>query len=98
MSENMSVIVDGVHLLPDLLNISGYSDSALVIPLCIGLSDRKEYEKRFQLRSKQAPARSMHRYLKYMDEIFLIQDHILGAYSDADFPVIQSKVFEDLKM
>ncbi|MEE3233865.1 MAG: hypothetical protein VX294_06830 [Candidatus Latescibacterota bacterium] len=98
MSENTSVVVDGVHLLPDLLNITSFSDSALVIPLCIGLNDRKEYEKRFRRRSKQAPERSMHRYLKYLDEIFLIQDHILGTYFDAGYPVLHSTVFEDLKM
>ena len=98
MSENTSVVVDGVHLLPDLVDISAYTDSALVVPICIGLNDRKEYEKRFLLRAKQAPARSMHRYLKYMDEIFLIQNHILAAYSNAGFPVLQSKIFEDLKM
>lgn len=97
MSENTSVVVDGVHLLPDLLNVSSYSDSALVIPLCIGLNDRKEYEKRFRRRSKQAPERSMHRYLKYLDEIFLIQDHILGTYFDAGYPVLHSTAFEDLK-
>ena len=98
MSENTSVVVDGVHLLPDLLDISTYADSALVVPICISLNDRKEYEKRFLRRVKQAPARSMHRYLKYMDEIFLIQDHIFAAYSNSGFPVLKSKTFENLKM
>lgn len=98
ISENTSVVIDGVHLLPDLIDISRYSNSSLVIPLCIGLNDRKEYEKRFRRRSEQAPERSMHRYLKYLDEIFLIQDHILSTYDDAGHPVLHSTAFEDLKM
>lgn len=88
IEENTSVIVDGVHLLPDFLNLSRYVDSAFVVPLCIGLTDHKEYEKRFTRRQLKEPSRPMHRYVSYMEEIFKIQDHMIECYRSAELPVI----------
>ena len=88
IQENTSVVVDGVHLLPDFLNLSRYADSAFVVSLCIGLTDRKEYEKRFTRRALKEPSRPMHRYVSYMEEIFKIQDHIIDCYRSAELPVI----------
>jgi len=88
IEENTSVVIDGVHLLPDFLNFSRYADSAFIAPLCIGLTDRNEYEKRFTRRAKKAPSRPMHRYLSYMEEIFEIQNHMIECYRSAELPVI----------
>ena len=88
IEENTSVVVDGVHLLPDFLNLSRHDDSAFVVPLCVGLTDRNEYERRFTRRALKEPSRSMHRYLSYMEEIFKIQDHIVECYRSAELPVI----------
>ena len=88
IKENTSVVIDGVHLLPDFLNFSRYADSAFIAPLCIGLTDRNEYEKRFTRRAKKAPSRPMHRYLSYIEEIFEIQNHMIECYRSAELPVI----------
>ena len=65
IEENTSVVVDGAHLLPDFLNLSRHDDSAFVVPLCVGLTDRNEYERRFTRRALKEPSRSMHRYLSW---------------------------------
>ena len=88
IEENTSVIVDGVHLLPDFLNLSRYAASAFIASLCIGLTDRNEYERRFTRRALKEPSRPMHRYVSYMDEIFNIQDHMIECYRSAELPVI----------
>lgn len=96
LEENSSVVIDGVHLLPDFLDLKRYSKSAIVVPLCIGLTDKKEYEKRFTRREEQAPSRPKHRYLAHMEEIFKIQDHIIECYNNCDFPIISDASSEGL--
>ena len=96
IEENTSVVVDGVHLLPDFLNLSRYADSAFVVPLCIGLTDHKEYKKRFTRRGLKEPSRPMHRYVSYMEEIFKIQDHLIECYRSAELPVIVNVPTDDI--
>jgi len=96
IEENTSVIVDGVHLLPDFLNLSRHADSAFVVPLCIGLTDHKEYEKRFTRRELKEPSRPMHRYVSYMEEIFKIQNHMIECYRSAELPVIVNMPTDDI--
>ena len=88
--------MDGVHLLPDFLNLSRYADSAFVVSLCIGLTDRKEYEKRFTRRALKEPSRPMHRYVSYMKEIFKIQGHMIECYRSAELPVIVNVPTDDI--
>ncbi len=95
LEENISVVIDGVHLLPDFLQLSRYARTAFVAPLCIGLTDEKEYEKRFARRAQQAPSRSKHRYLAHMKEIFRIQDHMMECYRRAGLPVISNSSAEN---
>lgn len=88
IEENTSVVIDGVHLLPDFLNLSRYASLAFIAPLCIGLTDRDRYERRFIRRAKKAPSRPMHRYLSHMEEIFKIQEHMIECYRQAERPVL----------
>jgi 2-phosphoglycerate kinase len=96
LEENISVVVDGVHLLPDFLNLSRYARTALVAPLCVGLTDRDEYAKRFTRRAEKSPARLAHRYLSHMEEIFKIQDHIIESYRAEGLPVIANEPTDSL--
>jgi 2-phosphoglycerate kinase len=85
-----------VHLLPDFLDLKRYAKSAFVVPLCIALTDEKEYEKRFTRRAQQAPSRPQHRYLSHMEEIFKIQEHMIECYNNCDLPVISDESSEGL--
>ena len=96
LEENSSVVIDGVHLLPDFLDLKRYAKSAFVVPLCVALTDEKEYEKRFTRRAQQAPSRPKHRYLSHMEEIFKIQEHMIECYNNCDFPVISDESSEGL--
>jgi 2-phosphoglycerate kinase len=96
LEENASVIIDGVHLLPDFLDLKGYGKSAFIVPLCIGITDPEDYGRRFGRRADQAPARPKHRYLAHLDEIFKIQDHIIECYSACGLPVISNTSSEGI--
>jgi 2-phosphoglycerate kinase len=96
MEENTSVIVDGVHLLPGILDLSEYEDRAFVAPLCLSISDEEVFEERFQQRAAEAPERSSEKYLSHMKHILKIQNYILENTTRDNIPVIDTTTVEDL--
>ena len=95
IEENVSVIIDGVHLLCDFIDFKSYAASAFIVPLCLVLSDRQAYEARFAKREAEAPSRPTHKYLSHLDEILKIQDYILERSTQFDIPVIDVESVED---
>jgi len=96
IEENTSVIIDGVHLLPDFLDMPTYAKSAFLAPLCLSLSDRQAYEERFAKRASAAPSRPVHKYLSHLDEILRIQEHIIECSSAHDIAIIETSSVDDL--
>lgn len=96
VEENTSVIIDGVHLLPELMDLEAYPGQVCFAPLTLALSDRQAYETRFAERARQAPERPVHRYLAHLDEILRIQEHILANSMVHDIPVIETATVDDL--
>ncbi len=96
IEENASVIIDGVHLLPDFINVHTISKSVFLVPLCLALSDRPAYEERFAKREAEAPGRPMHRYLAHIDKILQIQEHILERSAEYDIPIIEASTAEEV--
>ena len=96
IEENASVIIAGVHLLPDFINVNTISKSVFLVPLCLALSDRPAYEERFAKREAEAPGRPMHRYLAHIDKILRIQEHILERSAEYDVPIIEASTAEEV--
>ena len=96
IEENSSVIIDGVHLLGDLLDLDPYAESAFITPICLGLSDREAFESRFAQRASEAPQRPVHRYMAHLDDILKIQDHLIEISTTHGIPVITTTTVESL--
>ena len=96
IEENTSVIIDGVHLLPDFLDMATYSKFAFVMPICLTLSDSQAYKERFAERASSAPARPEHKYLSHLEEILKIQEHILERCDAHDIPVLGTHSIDDV--
>ena len=94
IEENASVIIDGVHLLPDFIDVQE-GGPAFLVPLCLALGDRKVYEERFAKRAAAAPSRPTHRYLSHLEEILKIQEHIVESSAQHDIPIIDTETVED---
>ena len=95
IDENVSLIVDGVHLLPDLLGVESFGKKALFIWMNLYLPDREPYVDRFEQRSDQAKRRPQHRYLKYLEQILKIQDHILEVGAAHNVPAVENAEFDE---
>jgi 2-phosphoglycerate kinase len=91
LEEHSSVIIDGVHLLPDVLDKwKDEHPQAFVAQLCLAVSERRVYEERFAKRASEAPARPMHKYLSHLDAIQQVQEHILKVSAQRDIPIIDT--------
>ena len=90
IDENVSLIVDGVHLMPDLLELEAFSGKALFIHLNLYLTDFQQFTDRFESRGKKAFGRARHRYVKSLDQIMKIQQHILDVGDGAGVPSFEN--------
>lgn len=95
VEENTSMIIEGVNLVPGLIDADRYAQSAHTISLVIATLDRARYEERFRERAATAQERAAERYLDHLDEIQLIQDHILHEADHYGLQLIDNVRFDD---
>ncbi len=77
IEEHVSLVIDGVHLLPDLIDLGAYKNQATFVWMILYVDDKKHYAERFEFRSEEATQRASHRYVENLDAILQIQQHIL---------------------
>ena len=94
IEENVNLIVDGVHLLPDLVQIDNLVDDALFIWANLSLPGKRSFVERFKLRDDTS-SRKRHRYVRYLDEILKIQDHLLEVGEAHGTPAIENTDLEE---
>ena len=95
LEEGASLVIDGVHLLPDMLDLQPYQDQATFVFANLHISDSKLFRERFKLRGKEASSRPQHRYLKYLKEIQKIQAHILEVGEAHKIPAVENTDFDE---
>jgi 2-phosphoglycerate kinase len=95
IEEHTSLVLEGVNLLPDLLQLDRYREAAHVIFVVTATLDLDAYRSRFRRRAAGAAERAAERYLDHLDEIVAIQDYVLAEAEDHDLPIIDNVHFED---
>ena len=96
IEENTSVIIDGVHLISDMMDLDGYAGDAFITPVCLELPGRDSFEDRFAQRASEAPSRSAHRYMEHLEDILKIQDYLIETSAAYGIPVITTTSVEGL--
>lgn len=94
VSENASIVLDGVSLVPGLLNLDDYSELADIIFLVVGTLDEDAFLGRFETRAKGARRRGTHRYIENLDSILKIQEHLLWLAEREDVPIVDNVSFD----
>jgi 2-phosphoglycerate kinase len=89
VAENASLILDGVSIVPGLLDLSDYRDRAHVIFLVVATLDVAAFRARFEARARESQ-RGPHRYLEHLDAILRIQDHFLELSERHDIPIVDN--------
>jgi 2-phosphoglycerate kinase len=88
VKENHDLIVDGVHVLPWKLNLDFEVDQAIVVPLMLVVPNKKTLSKRLKYRERVQPGRSASRYLKQLDQIWLLQSYLVSTAEEQNIPLI----------
>ena len=100
LRERVSLILEGVHIHPAIVEKLSNSDDAIVIPIMLGVPKRKQLQRRISGRGTDAPQRRGDRYLKHFDEIWRLQSYLLSEADHANIPIVvntdRDKVFREI--
>ena len=89
VAEGTSIILEGIHLLPCLIDLTGVRD-ALVVAVVLQVEDEDDHEDRFarRARTSQRPAE---RYGDGLVAIRALQGHLVGCAQSNGVPVIANR-------
>ena len=94
VAENASLVLDGVSIVPGLIDLEAYRRRADVFFLVVATLDEDAYRERFGARAGKARERARHRYLENFDAILRVQDHFLELADRYDVPIVDNVSFD----
>jgi 2-phosphoglycerate kinase len=94
ISETASTVLDGVSIVPGIIDLDAYAGRADVIFLVVAALDREAYASRFEARAEGQSQRAAHRYVENLDAILRTQDHVLEAAERHGVPIVDNDSFD----
>jgi 2-phosphoglycerate kinase len=94
VSENASLVFDGVSIVPGMIDLEAYGELAHVVFLVVANLDTEEYAGRFASREEGQVRRGAHRYVENLDSILKIQDHFLDEAERYGVPIVENDSFD----
>jgi 2-phosphoglycerate kinase len=94
VNENASLVMDGVSIVPGLIDVESFAATADVIFLVVGTLDEEAFSNRFAARAEETKFRPPHRYLENLDSILKIQDHFLELAERFGVPIVDNISFD----
>jgi 2-phosphoglycerate kinase len=95
VAERTSLVLDGVALVPGLIDLDAYKDVAHVIYLVVATLDEEAFRQRFESRGDRQTRRPTHRYLENLESILKIQEHFLELADRYDVPIVDNRSLDD---
>ena len=89
INEHVSVVIEGIHLVPPLVPFADLEGAVSQIPLMLGTRDAEAHRSRFLSRGGRGHRRA-HRYLEHFHAIRLIHDLLLDRADAHDVPLIDT--------
>jgi 2-phosphoglycerate kinase len=94
IEENSSLVLDGVSLVPGLLDLSSYAEHAHVFFLLVARLDEESFRSHFAARAEREKRRDASRYIERLDEILRIQEYLLEQAERRDVPIVDNVTLE----
>ncbi|HPG25987.1 MAG: hypothetical protein H6748_17245 [Spirochaetaceae bacterium] len=94
ISESAHLVIDGVSIVPDLLDLAAYREAAEVVLLVVATRDEEALRSRFHARAVVQGRRTPHRYIDHLEGILAIQRHLLELAERCDVPVVDNTSFD----
>ena len=95
IQENISLIIDGVHLVPGLLGLEEFEEDASIVPIVVSTLNKNNYLERFPVRQSEAESRSAEKYRENFQSILQIQDYILQMSEVNNVPIVENDSFDE---
>ncbi len=89
IDENVSIIVEGVHLLPGVVPFPDLAGEAYQVAIMLGTPDEESLRARILTRAPGGPRRAS-RYLEAFDDIRAINDHLMRMAEAHDIPFLDA--------
>ena len=100
LRERVSLIMEGVHIHPAIVEKMAMNGDAVVMPVMLGVLKRKQLQRRIRGRGTDVPHRRADRYLKHFDEIWRLQSYLLSEADHSDMQIVvnsdRNKVFREI--
>ncbi|WP_457567914.1 ATP cone domain-containing protein [Desulfurobacterium sp.] len=93
IKENVSLIVEGIHLIPGAFKESKEIRKAHIVPILLTTLDEDIHKSRFKTREKVSQ-RTSKKYLKNFRSIRLIQDYLYKLAKEEGIPIIDNIDFD----
>lgn len=90
IEENTSLILDGVSLVPGLIDLEPYREAAHVIFLVVARLDEEAFRGHFESREERQRRRGAQRYVQNLEAILKIQDEFLDLADRFDVPIVDN--------
>ena len=90
LREESSLILEGVHVDHDMVDMVPAESNAIVIPIMLAVLNRDRLRDRFRGRGEQVDQRRAERYLDHLESIWRLQSHLLSEADRRRIPIIVS--------
>jgi len=94
VAESSSMILDGVSIVPGMIDLRAYAHTAHVIFLVVATLSPEAYRSRFAARERDEIHRPQHRYAEHLDPILRIQEHFLELADRYNIPIVDNDNFD----
>jgi 2-phosphoglycerate kinase len=94
VAESSSMILDGVSIVPGMIDLMAYEHTAHVIFLVVATLSPEAYRSRFAARERDEIHRPQHRYAEHLDPILRIQEHFLELADRYNIPIVDNDNFD----
>ncbi len=88
LGERVSLILEGVHVQPSLLDKIGDESDAVVVPVMLAVLKPEALRVRIRGRGTHAPQRRAERYLDNFDAIWRLQSYLLSEADRSEMTII----------
>ena len=90
LRENISLILEGVHIQPKLLEKLPKNDTAIMVPMILAVPNPEDLRQRIQCRDGLVPQRRAERYLRHFEGIWHLQSLLLAEADQLGVPIISN--------
>jgi 2-phosphoglycerate kinase len=93
--EQVSILLEGVHMHPALQIALCKGTDAVAVPMLLAVLKKKSLKRQLSGRALQVSARRAERYLKNFDSIWGLQSFLLSQAEALDVPIVPNADLED---